>query len=271
MKPYNHFGILYKPTESVILMIDDKSNQIANLTHDAVSKTGDKLVQESRDLGHHHFLALFLLGKTVTSFCATWYLCKNGYGQDAMVIVRTIFENLVTIAYINKDPASRVPLFLEHDYIKAHKRVGDYKKLYPEKQVAATIESTIKSQYEKYKNRYPNANRWSNKTLLNMSKECGLEHYYFMVYRFGSIFAHSGSDSIQDYLTHSNEEKHSHYSFRFGEPDKDKTDLSLITACSLVLITIQETCVVFNIEPPENCIPIINEINNMAENDIYSF
>lgn len=249
-------------------MIDERISEIANLTHSAILETADTIEQGFKNYENHQFVAISLLSKTVTSFYAVFHLSKNGYGQDAMVNVRTIFENLVTIAYINKDPASRVPLFIEYDHIKAYKRLQDYKELYPEKQVAAHIDVTIKDQYEKYKNRYPSRNLWSNKTLLNMSKECSLEHYYYMVYRLGSVFAHSGSDSIQDYLKHFTGGKHSHYNFRFGEPSEEKTNLSLITACSLVLITIQEVCVALTVEPPEGCISIIDEINNVAENDI---
>ncbi len=243
-------------------MINKAIEEIAQLTNDAIQKSADLFEENNKVLDNHLLLAQFFLSKTVTSFYAVWTLCKNGYGQDAFIVLRTIFENLVNLSFVNQEPAKRVPLFIEYDYIKAHKRLEDYESLYPEKSKEERIRQYIIARYEKVKDNYPNKNRWSRISLFDMAKSCELENYYYMVYRLGSVFTHGGSDSTQDYINTNG----THFSIRFGQPNTEKIDLALITACSLVLVTIQETCNVFLLDPPEICHNVLNRIEKAGKN-----
>ncbi len=98
--------------------------------------------------------------------------------------------------------------------------------------------------------------------MFDMTVECGLENYY-IVYRLGSVFAHSGPDSHRVYFQIND----SKYDFRLGKRSNDKTDLSLITACSLAMISIQKVCRAFSIDPPECCQSVLESINNVTSEE----
>ena len=242
-------------------MIHKKTNIVAQLTADAINQTGDLIQAKVKDLTQYNSIANALFCKTVTTFYATWILCKNGYGQDAIVLVRTMMENTVTLAYINSDPKTLIPLYANHFWVKQSQRLKDYNKLYPHKPYENQRSEYIEKNYNKVKDNYPKrTSHWSGKTMLDMTIACGLEDYYYMVYRLGSDYAHSGSDSLGDYIS-----KHdSVYDFRLGARSSDKTDLSMISACSWALISIEQVCRAFCLEPPECCQIVLDAINNVT-------
>lgn len=229
-------------------MIQQTVNRIAKLTNQAIQETADLFEKDIKEFDDHRILTQFFLSKTVTSYFAVWILCKNGYGQDALVILRTIFENLVNLSYVNKYPDTRVPLFIEYDHIRARQKLQDYEKCYSEFHDEES-RKYIMEQYDRVKNHYPKKFSWSRVSLFDMAKSCGLEKDYYRVYTVGSEFIHGGSDTVSDYI----KRNESHFDVRFGERSKDKTNFALLSACSLVLTVIQEACKVFALEPPSCC------------------
>jgi len=178
-----------------------------------------------------------------------------------------MMENSVTLAYINLDPKTFVPLYVNHDWVKAYKRLEDYNKLYPKKPKEKQVLKDVLDNYNRVKINYPRKDNWSGKTMFDMTIDCGLGNYYYMVYRLGSVFAHSGPDSLRDYIQIND----SKYDFRLGERSNDKTDLSLITACSWAMISIQEVCRAFSLDPPECCQSILASINNITSEEEIEF
>lgn len=240
-------------------MVHPEIQNIAKLTSKAIDNTAN-LFESNFLLNNHKILAQYFLSKTVTSFYAVWVLCENGYGQDAFVVLRTMFENLVNLSFINKDPATMVTLFIEYDYIKDYRRLRDYERLYPDKPKIDTDREII-SNYKRVKPNYPDENRWSRVTLFDMAKCCELESYYYMVYRLGSVFSHGGFDCVHDYINR----KETHFSIRLGQPSDDKINLALTSACSIVMIVVEKTCNVFNLSTPEACSNILDHINNLKK------
>ena|GEM_PF-3888052 len=237
-------------------MIQQAVNRIAKLTNQAIQETAGLFEKDIKEFDDHRILTQFFLSKTVTSFFAVWILCKNGYGQDALVILRTIFENLVNLSYVNKYPDTRVPLFIEYDHIRARQKLKDYENCYGETG-HEEHRKYIMEQYDRVKRNYPKKFSWSQVPLFEMAKSCGLEKEYYRVYTIGSEFIHGGSDTVSDYIRRNE----SHFDVRFGERSDEKTNFALLSACSLVLIVIQEACSVFALDPPACCDELEKRMN----------
>ncbi|HSW35249.1 MAG TPA: DUF5677 domain-containing protein, partial [Candidatus Limnocylindrales bacterium] len=94
-------------------MIKKEVKEIDNLICDLIQKTSKRIKEKAKINNNYQLLALFFFSKVAKSYRAVERLCYSGYGQDALVLGRTIFEHMVTLSYINKDPGERVELFID--------------------------------------------------------------------------------------------------------------------------------------------------------------
>ena len=139
-----------------------------------------------------------------------------------------------------------MPLFIEYDHIRERQKLKDYENCFSEHPDEEGRKYIIE-QYDRVKQNYPKKFSWSQVSLFEMAKSCGLEKDYYRIYIIGSEFIHGGSDTVSDYI----KRNESHFDVRFGERSNEKTNFALLSACSLVLKVIQEACKVFNLETPE--------------------
>lgn len=242
--------------------MDTNLEKLIDLTKESINKTAD-LIEGRKIETNHERLSQFFWGKTVTTFYAISALCDIGYGQDAIVLVRTMLENLINYRYINQEPEERGQLFIEFDYIKAKKRLRTYSVLFPEKEIDPEKIKVIEENYFSVIDNYPKSKscflQWSGKNNADMAKACDLENLYLMIYPLASSFAHGGSDSTIDYI----QKGHRGFKIRLGSPSDILILQSVASACSIILLMIQDTCELFNIQPPAVCyeaLKLFNEI-----------
>lgn len=124
--------------------------------------------------------------KTVAnSFSATLLLCANGFGHDAMKIVRGMFESTLNIMYLTKHP-EELQDFMDYHWIGAMKRHRNVEKYAPEllKQIKPEAIDSIKTGFASVVDRFKDKkgrirSRWSSKSLFEIAADVGMDQHYF--------------------------------------------------------------------------------------------
>lgn len=158
------------------------------------------------------FFAGFVLGKAYKTHGVILNICEDGYGEDAAVLVRTVFDLLITFLYINKDKTNyRISRYLSHDWILRQKTYEYAKnkpafaeeirkralKTLPTQNTPEEIKKYAREAQTKYK--YKNVG-WSDKSIRDMSEEVGRLDAYSTVYRLQSQITHGATRVMNDYV-----------------------------------------------------------------------
>lgn len=170
------------------------------------------LQREIRNIGPKDALVAFTLAKAYKTHSAVMLLCEGGFGEDASILNRTIFELLVTLLYILKDPTDeKAYRYYAFDWILREK-MFNYAEQKPElllqleqralkpKQGDVSISEVkkmAKQVQDKYKYRGYN---WSDKSLGEMAEEVNRGGQYKTMYRLSSQHTHSHSRVMNDYV-----------------------------------------------------------------------
>lgn len=155
---------------------------------------------------------IFAFAKSYRTVNSVLLLCENGYGQDAFMLVRTLFELLITTAYIFKeDTDNRITQYNEYDWVLRNKMLSSVKKnkdskgksLLQERSLSEGINlKEIKQKSKEVLQSYEeeDAQTWSKKSIFQMAKAVGLEDLYDSLYALGSQLTHSASRSANEYM-----------------------------------------------------------------------
>jgi len=157
-------------------------------------------------------LTTFMLGKAYKTHGAILFLCAQGYGEDAAILTRSLFDLSITLLYILKDPTNkRVLRYFHYDSI-IRKKMFDYAKnvptfakLFEERKLNPKPGDTTIEDVEKYaklaqdKYKYGNMG-WSDKTIRQMAEEVGRGGAYRTVYYLQSNITHSAVRTMNDYV-----------------------------------------------------------------------
>lgn len=154
----------------------------------------------------------FALGKAYKTHEAILLLCRQGYGEDAAVLTRSLFDLSVTLLYILNDKTNkRVLRYFHYDSI-IRKKMYDYAKtvptftrLFEERRLnpkpGDTSVEEVEKQAGKAQKKY-NYGRmgWSDKPIRQMAEEVGREGAYQTVYFLLSNISHSAARTMNDYV-----------------------------------------------------------------------
>lgn len=161
---------------------------------------------------------IFAFVKSYRTVNSVLLLCEHGNGQDAFMLVRTLFELLITAAYIFKeDTENRVTQYNEYDWVLRNKMLGSVKKnknakgkeLLQKRSKNEGIDlKEIKQKSKEVLQGYleGDAETWSKKSVFQMAKAVGLEDLYDSLYALGSQLTHSASRSANEYMKVTNGE-----------------------------------------------------------------
>ena len=126
-------------------------------------------------------------------------LLNHRFVFDSIVLLRSLLELVISAGYISKDPYKRTNLFIEYDIV-ARKRMHDRAiEIYGEKNLKINSEA-LKEKYNRVKDNYKQKSRWSDKSIIGMAKEAGLEDVYNLFYSQHSDFVHSNIRTIDNFL-----------------------------------------------------------------------
>jgi len=154
----------------------------------------------------------FALGKAYKTHGAILLLCAQGYGEDAAILTRSLFDLSITLLYILKDPTNkRVLRYFHYDSI-IRKKMYDYaktvptfNKLFEERKIHPKHGDTTTEEVEKYANLAQEKHNygrmgWSDKPIRQMAEEVGRGGAYQTVYYLQSNISHSAVRTMNDYV-----------------------------------------------------------------------
>ena len=200
--------------------------------------SSEKLIQSNialRDIAHRltqkyqssgkvptdnkEMLVLLFLTKAQKTHAAIMLLCSDGYGQDAVVLSRSILELLITIKYILADSTDgRVDRYVSHDWVL---RSELYENLKNREELAVIptekiqeIKANADAAQKKYG--YKPYGGWSDKTMYYMAKEIGEESNFNICYGIQCSFSHSSARSMMEYM----KESDGQYVFDAGKSER---------------------------------------------------
>lgn len=180
--------------------------------HDLVDT---KLQLDITDGDNKVFFIAFAMGKAFKTYEAIGILCKSGYGEDAFMLTRTLFELMVTTAYILQDATEdRLTRYASYDWV-TRREMYDYivsnNSLLADlnkgiesggkADIIAEVETEYKNVMEKYKYR----NGWSDKSIKGMSESIGRLDAYNTVYKLQCTLGHTNVRSMNEYISIANE------------------------------------------------------------------
>lgn len=148
---------------------------------------------------------LFLqVTKLHTSTEAVLRLVKNGYGMDAMIIVRSMLNNLISCKWIiDSKPKTRAKRFIQYNTV-LRKKFLEIAQKYPEQKShflkVLADEKKINSLYKKIEKKFSDKYSWSGKKIWKMAEDVGLKWDYDFIYNLASSLEHSDINSLNEYL-----------------------------------------------------------------------
>jgi hypothetical protein len=165
------------------------------------------------DLPAYKRIFLFILTRACKTFDAIIILCKNGFGQDAAILLRGLFESYVTAKYIVSHPqpvANQLAArFVDYKWIILKKHLYETGKK-NQRSTAPEDEEYRKQVLERvddFKKKYGIMSdrgllSWSGKTLRDMAGKIGPEllNEYETIFRICSRFSHPGILGDNEYL-----------------------------------------------------------------------
>ena len=163
-----------------------------------------------------NFERIFILHlyKANESFMSSIKLASNGLCSDSSSICRKLFEQLVTLTYLQKDPILRAELYWDYSVISNRKSIRrrlkvEESEMWLQKKMMPILQY-YDDQYEELKSKYGIGtddklhrrfmNSWSGKHLKDMAKECELEDDYVRHYESLSSEVHSSKESISRFM-----------------------------------------------------------------------
>ncbi|MDP3987734.1 MAG: DUF5677 domain-containing protein [Candidatus Levybacteria bacterium] len=198
-------------------VITSRFKDLFTFNHELKLLVNEYLEGKANIIGPKDSLTAFTLTKAYKTHSAIMLLSQEGYGEDASILNRTIFELLVNLLYVLKDPTDeRAYRYHAFDWLLREKMYG-YAEQKPElllqlEQRAlkpkagdvsiAEIKKMAKQVKDKYK--YKGYN-WSDKSLGEMAEEVGKAGQYKTMYRLSSQHTHSHSRVMNDYVKRTDE------------------------------------------------------------------
>lgn len=183
------------------------ANEYLNLSREQVNKF-NALDFKKRPLNITEDVVCYLISKSMTTARCALQCSERGYTQDAFMLIRSIFENLVNIRYLLQgDSEKKAVRFIEFDYWQRRNQFK-LRLQYPirEQQVKQSIEKEkIKLDeicaklHKKYgiKERWIN---WSNKNMHQMSDKVSLGNVYAVLWGDLSALIHGSVRASNAYI-----------------------------------------------------------------------
>jgi hypothetical protein len=134
-------------------------------------------------------------------------LCENGFGPEAGILLRSLMEQGVNMAWIGKEnPDQRAKLFVDYLHIARKKLYDNWEKhrvfhnLTNTQKQFIEDKSEIEKLYLEVKENYKDESRWAPKHIKTRAEEVGLVYDWDFYYWNLSFFGHSNSASQFEFI-----------------------------------------------------------------------
>lgn len=185
----------------------DKAFQIGlNLAEMVVAKVKSLTALDEEELVYKATMFFFFC-KAYKSFQACRVLWKQGFGEDAFILARTIFEMALQARYMKQAPKPRARLFTEYDPVMRYRYYRNLKRL-GDAELVRSIESRtqelseLRQSYDRLKAKYPEGKGWWGRSVGWLARHLGkgTEKHYAIVYWMQSNLVHSAVTALRQYL-----------------------------------------------------------------------
>ena len=196
---------------------DIKSKYKALLSFNQELRTlADKMLDKSQKMvGPRDMFTAFAIGKGYKTHGAVLLLGKQGYGEDASILARSLFDLLINLLYIQADQTDgRAYRYFQYDWI-LRKKIFTYalgkpeimdkiqeRTINPRPDDATIQEVEEQAKLSQEKNNYTERG-WSDKSLHDMAQEVGRIDAYKTVYRLQCQLDHNAARSVNEYAKQS--------------------------------------------------------------------
>lgn len=189
------------------------NEELYKLNKELVDLVGDLFEQgfsHYKNWSDAQWYLMFAFIKSYRTINSVLILCERSNGQDAFVLVRTLFELMVNTQYVfQEDTDEKLRLFNEYDWVLRDRMLTN---ALNNEQTAKLLESRVKGiNLEEIKNRAVNYLKtykkgekkygsWTKKSIAELANETGLKDLYKSLYELGSQFVHSNSRAMNEYI-----------------------------------------------------------------------
>lgn len=150
---------------------------------------------------------IFILAKNIKTLQAIEILCRNGFGQDALPLLRSMLESVINLGYIILDKENRGQLYLEYEcflklksgriLLRTNSRV-DRVSIQNRIQQLERKWDTVKHKFLNRRGRI--CSTWSCKNLREMAVDANLLNVYEWTYPLCSAYTHTTSSVAHSYV-----------------------------------------------------------------------
>lgn len=153
---------------------------------------------------------LFLTVKIMKHNEAIELLASREYGSEAGIVLRAMFEAVVNLLWISKDPETRLQRYTAFQLFDSQK----YRDMVSKGETTSNFTDTeiekIKTEFVRFQQDaqkigqefgFKKRQHWSGKSLKEMAKEIDWSERYDYLYRMYSDITHSNILSLRDYVT----------------------------------------------------------------------
>jgi hypothetical protein len=151
------------------------------------------------------YVLLILAGKGCKTHEAILLLAQGGYGQDAGILLRSLFNLVINVMWMGIEPETRVKMFVDYDWMlrdQAGVRVaygiehlGLESSLTGEQRTE--LDHEISAEVARVIEEHDfGKSGWAKRDLYSMARDVGLEKDYDFMYRPLSDLEHSNSRSL---------------------------------------------------------------------------
>lgn len=176
----------------------DIAAELHKLLDDVATEINKKQLQLSA-LENYKKSSLYFFVAAFKSFSAIHILCREGYGQDSSVVLRSLMENLISLKYIligdRKNRNERAERFVEYRWVEL-KRLIDYwenhafndalkEKVMSKKEEVYETAAAFKKRYKA-----KDLSTWAGISIRKMAEEVYMLEEYLLAYRLCCSFSH---------------------------------------------------------------------------------
>lgn len=145
-----------------------------------------------------------LTWKALKTHLAIESLLESGFIEDAHLVIRSLLEIVINLAYIQRDPEYISRIYVEYSFLERHRFLETGKMIYGENHFSAKGHDEeikqLESDYERVKNNYQNKNKWSGCSIRRMAEQVGLVDDYDLIYSYLSQSVHSTALTANSYV-----------------------------------------------------------------------
>ena len=128
--------------------------------------------------------------QAVNRFSEIGFLCANGVGDGGSIILRSMFEYLVTARYLHIHP-EKAEDFVNYLFVQMRTMREQTQKIYGKDFVTAEYRELSEKNFERFRDKYTylmkdgrvkTKSRWVDKGMVDMATECKLEQFIILAY-----------------------------------------------------------------------------------------